>query len=152
MAIYLQVRAGALGILLDALRVHEVVLLGEGLREDQAFAEWRDQVLHVVRLASHLQLPGGGGQQAVVYSPGEGQSPVMLHVDEVERLRHLEPGHFKGMPRVPARTALLFDAVYSDQASSRELFRLRDRLEPALLGVHAQQVADGEDLSAPATT
>lgn len=135
MAMYLQVRAGPLGILLDALRVHEVVLLGQPLREDQAFAQWRDQVLCVVRLADHLQLHGSEGHQAVIYSPGQGLEPAMLIVDEVLRLRHLEPGHWSTMPTVPARTAALFDAVFWDESNSQQVFRLRSEVPPALLGI-----------------
>ncbi len=134
MAIYLQVRAGPLGILLDALRVHEVVV-PEGLREDQVFAPWRDQVLRVVRLARHLELPGAQGQHAVVYSPSEGATPAMLMVDEVVRLRQLEASHWQPMPTVPVRTAALFDAVFLDDAVGLQLFRLRSELAPELLGV-----------------
>lgn len=148
MAIYLQVRAGSLGILLDALRVHEVVFIGESVRADQAYAEWRGQVLPVVWLARHLQLPEGACEQAVVYSPDDGLPPLMLHVDEVARLRTLEPGQWSALPRVPSRTAEMFDAVYWDEDSREQFYRLRRRLEPALLG-HAP---DSQDLSAPAPT
>ena len=142
MAIYLQVRAGPLSILLDALRVHEVVLLGQSLREDQAFAQWRDQVLCVVRLAQHLQLSGSQGHQAVIYSPGQGLPPAMLIVDEVLRLRHMEPSHWSAMPTVPARTSALFDAVFWDESSSQQVFRLRSEVAPALLGISEPEDAD----------
>ncbi len=151
MAIYLQVRVGSVGILLDALRVHEVLIWGETQRSDAAFAQWREQVLPAVRLARHLELPDGAGveQHAVVYSPGAGSAPIMLLVDEVARLRQLDPGQWRPMPRVPARTARLFDAVWWDEAAASQVFRLRSELEPVLLG--AQPLED-EDLSAPAPT
>ncbi len=103
MAIYLQVRAGPVGLLLDALRVHEVITLPDDFRADQAFADWRGRVLHVVRLAGQLQLPPGEPAQGVVYSPSEGDEPVMLCLDEVARLRNLEGADWNALPpSVPA--------------------------------------------------
>lgn len=136
MAIYLQVRAGPVGLLLDALRVHEVVLLPERFRDDQAFAEWRSQVLHVVRLAQHLQLPAGQSEQAVIYSPREGDAPVMLLVDEVARLRTLEAAAWGPLPPgVPERTRTLFDGLHLDAGTQQPLYRLRSDVMATLLGV-----------------
>ncbi|MFD0668611.1 hypothetical protein ACT80S_12905 [Ramlibacter sp. MAHUQ-53] len=136
MAVYLQVRAGPVGLLLDALRVHEVVTLPEDFRDDQAFAEWRRRVLHVVRLAGHLQLAPGQARHGVVYAPREGDEPVMLCVDEVNRLRPLEDGAWHPLPpSVPAQTAALFDAVHVDTAQHQQLYRLKSDVMAALLGV-----------------
>ena len=134
MAIYLQVRAGPLGLLLDALRIHEVLALDQPLRPDQPFAEWRGQVLPVVRLARHLELAEGTGAQAVVYAPVGDGPPVMLLLDEVARLRPLDAGQWQALPRVPSRTAQLFDAVCRDEQAQCELFRLRSDLSAQQLG------------------
>lgn len=151
MAIYLQVRVGSVGLLLDALRVHEVLIWEDTEHTEPAYAQWREQVLPVVRLARHLELASTGGneQHAVVYSPGKDCPPVMLLVDEVARLRQLGPSHWQPMPRVPARTAQLFDAVWWDEVASGQVYRLRCELEPLLLGA---QPLDSEELSAPAPT
>ncbi len=136
MAIYLQVRAGPVGLLLDALRVHEVITLPDDFRADQAFADWRGRVLHVVRLAGQLQLPPGEPAQGVVYSPSEGDEPVMLCLDEVARLRNLEGADWNALPpSVPAQTVALFDAVFVDSTQHAQLYRLRSDVMGALLGV-----------------
>lgn len=136
MAIYLQVRAGPVGLLLDALRVHEVVTLPDEFRADQVFAEWRGRVLHVVRLAGQLQLGEGSDAHGVVYSPREGDEPVMLCVDEVSRLRDLVDSAWSPLPpSVPAQTVALFDAVFVDPTQDRQLYRLRSDVMATLLGV-----------------
>jgi chemotaxis signal transduction protein len=125
MAIYLQIRAGGVHLLLDALKVHEVMGLDTVQPAAQGHVQWRDDVLHYVDLAAFLRRPADAPSMAVVYSPDDEALPLMLAVDEVLGLRDLAATDFRALPRIPADSAAFFDAVWLEPAQERQSFRLR---------------------------
>ena len=133
MAIYLQVRAGPLQLLVDALGVHEVLSLdylavgGQG-----GHVEWRKQVLNAVAVHTFFGQTQGERLMGVVYSATEGDEPLMLEVDEVVGLRNITPAQWLPMPRLPDATKVFFDALIGDLNSDAQVYRLRRPLDRAL--------------------
>lgn len=129
MAIFLQVRTGQLHLMLDALQVHEVMGLDALVDGAQGHVQWRDQVLMAVDVGEFFCLPRVTPVMGVVYSPDDGQLPVLLKVEEVLGLRDLQMAQWGRLPVLPARTAGFFDAVWLEPESSRQSFRLRHPLD-----------------------
>ena len=133
MAIYLQVRAGNLQLLVDALGVHEILSLdalpvgGQG-----EHVEWRQQVLNSVPVHSFFAQDQGERVMGVVYSASEGAPPVMLEVDEVVGLRNIGPADWLPMPRLPHETMVFFDALVQDLKTDSQVYRLKRPLEASL--------------------
>jgi hypothetical protein len=133
MAIYLQVRAGPLQLLVDALGVHEVLSLGElAVGGQGGHIEWRKQVLNSVALHTFFGQIQGERLMGVVYSATEGDPPLMLEVDEVVGLRNITPAQWLPMPRLPDATRVFFDALIDDLNSAAQVYRLRRPLSSAL--------------------
>lgn len=124
MAIYLQVRAGPIQLLLDALAVHEVLSLDKTTVGAGAHCEWRDQVLQSLNLADFLGFSSPEPGMGVVFGNAEDSLPVMLQVDEVVRLRNLATKDWSPLPHVPAATRAYFDAVYLEPDSDAQVYRL----------------------------
>lgn len=133
MAIYLQVRAGTLQLLVDALGVHEILSLdtlpvgGQG-----EHVEWRKQVLNSVAVHSFFAQAQGARVMGVVYSVADGEAPVMLEVDEVVGLRNIGPSDWLPMPRLPTETMVFFDALVQDLRSDAQVYRLKRPLAASL--------------------
>jgi hypothetical protein len=140
MAIYLQVRAGNLQLLVDALGVHEILSLdalpvgGQG-----EHVEWRAQVLNSVPVHSFFAQEQGERVMGVVYSATDGDQPMMLEVDEVVGLRTIGPNEWLPMPRLPAETMVFFDALAKDLKSDSQVYRLKRPLEASLF--HSELLA-----------
>lgn len=133
MAIYLQVRAGHLQLLVDALGVHEILSLEDLPVGGQGeHVEWRQQVLKSVSVHSFFQQKHGERIMGVVYSASEGEQPMMLEVDEVVGLRNIAPHEWLPMPRLPSETMVFFDALVQDRKSDAQVYRLRRSLEASL--------------------
>lgn len=131
MAIFLQVRASGLHLMLDALHVHEVLGLepsGEGAR---THVQWRHDVLAAIDVARLLGVEPGQPGMGVVYSPDEGSLPVMLLVDEVLGLKNLQTQDWSELPRIPTNSAQLFDKVWLEPDAQRQSLRLRHPLGAA---------------------
>ena len=143
MAIYLQLRVGPVHLLLDALKVHEVMGLDTLTRGAQGHVHWRDDVLHYLDLGPFLQIEVEPASMAVVYSPADDAPPLMLGATEVLGLRTLQAGDWSAMPRLPAASAVFFDAVWLEPAHQRQSFRLRHPL--AALGEAGRSSALLED-------
>jgi chemotaxis signal transduction protein len=124
MAIYLQVRAGPVQLLLDALAVHEVLSLEKTASGAGAHCEWRDQVLAGLNLAEFLGFSSPAPGMGVVFGSTEAELPVMLQVDEVVRLRNLSPTDWHPLPHVPVATRAYFDAVFLDSDGQTQIYRL----------------------------
>lgn len=144
MAIYLQLRVGPVHLLLDALKVHEVMALESLTRGAQDHVHWRDDVLHFLDLGPFLQVPAEPASMVVVYSPAEDGPPLVLGVSEVLGLRTLQAGDWRAMPRLPAASAAFFDAVWLEAQHQRQSFRLRYPLPS--LGKMAADSARLEDI------
>lgn len=133
MAIYLQVRAGDLQLLVDALGVHEILSLGDLPVGGQGeHVEWRQQVLNSVAVHSFFAQVQGERLMGVVYSTTEGDAPLMLEVDEIIGLRNIGPKDWLPMPRLPQETMVFFDALVNDLKSDAQVYRLRRPLEASL--------------------
>ena len=133
MAIYLQVRAGHLQLLVDALGVHEILSLDDLPVGGQGeHVEWRQQILKSVPVHSFFQQAQGERIMGVVYSVSEGDKPLMLEVDEVVGLRNIGPHEWLPMPRLPAETMVFFDALVQDRKTDAQVYRLRRSLEASL--------------------
>ena len=133
MAIYLQVRAGNLQLLVDALGVHEILSLNDLPVGGQGeHVEWRKQVLNSVPVHSFFAQEQGERVMGVVYSATEGDSPMMLEVDEIVGLRNIGPKDWLPMPRLPAETMVFFDALVDDLKTDAQVYRLRRPLEASL--------------------
>lgn len=142
MAMYLQLRVGPVHLLLDALKVHEIMGLDSVVRGAQDHVQWRDDVLQFLDLGPFLQLQGEAASMAVVYSPAEDAPPMVLGVSEVLGLRALQSRDWSPMPRLPAASAAFFDAVWLEPQHQRQSFRLRYPLAALVLGA-------GEALAGP---
>lgn len=125
MAIYLQLRVGPVHLLLDALRVHEVMGADTLSQGGQGHVQWRDEVLHFVDMGAFLQLPTEAATMAVVYSPDENGQSLMLGVSEVLGLRDLHAEDWRPMPRLPVASAAFVDAVWLEPELQRQSFRWR---------------------------
>lgn len=133
MAIYLQVRAGPLQLLVDALGVHEVLSLDDlAVGGQGGHVEWRKQVLNSVAVHTFFGQTQGERLMGVVYSATEGDEPLMLEVDEVVGLRNITPAQWLPMPRLPDATRVFFDALIDDLHSDAQVYRLRRPLDSAL--------------------
>lgn len=133
MAIYLQVRAGNLQILVDALGVHEILSLNELPVGGQGeHVEWRKQVLNSVPVHSFFAQEQGERVMGVVYSATEGDTPLMLEVDEVVGLRNIGHADWLPMPRLPSETMVFFDALVDDLKTDAQVYRLKRPLEASL--------------------
>ena len=133
MAIYLQVRAGNLHLLVDALGVHEILSLGDLPVGGQGeHVEWRQQVLNSVAVHTFFAQDQGERVMGVVYSAADGEPPVMLEVDEVEGLRNIGPTEWLPMPRLPTETMVFFDALALDLRSDAQVYRLKRPLAASL--------------------
>lgn len=133
MAIYLQVRAGSLQLLVDALGVHEVLSLDDlAVGGQGGHVEWRNQVLNSVAVHTFFGQTQGERLMGVVYSATEGDAPLMLEVDEVVGLRNITPAQWLPMPRLPDATRVFFDALIGDLHSDAQVYRLRRPLDSAL--------------------
>lgn len=137
MAIYLQVRAGQIHLLLDALSVHEIMGLDALAEGGGAHCEWRSQVLQSVNLGEFFGSASEAPGMGVVYTPDREAAPLMLKVDEVLRLRELRPADWSALPRLPEQTLVFFDAIHVDGASGQQIYRLRSHLAPALFAAVA---------------
>jgi hypothetical protein len=133
MAIYLQVRAGNLQLLVDALGVHEILSLNDLPVGGQGeHVEWRQQVLNSVPVHSFFAQTQGERVMGVVYSATEGDSPLMLEVDEIIGLRNIGPKDWLPMPRLPSETMVFFDALVDDLKTDAQVYRLRRPLQASL--------------------
>ena len=133
MAIYLQVRAGNLQLLVDALGVHEILSLNDLPVGGQGeHVEWRQQVLNSVPVHSFFAQEQGERVMGVVYSATEGDSPLMLEVDEIIGLRNIGPKDWLPMPRLPSETMVFFDALVDDLKTDAQVYRLRRPLQASL--------------------
>jgi hypothetical protein len=133
MAIYLQVRAGNLQLLVDALGVHEILSLNDLPVGGQGeHVEWRKQVLNTVPVHSFFAQEQGERVMGVVYSSTEGDSPLMLEVDEIIGLRNIGPKDWLPMPRLPSETMVFFDALVNDLKTDAQVYRLRRPLQASL--------------------
>lgn len=125
MAMFLQIRTGGLYLMVDALRVHEVLGLEGLVAGAQGHAQWRGQVLNCVDLGDFFRLPHAQPQMAVVYNPARTGDPLVLQVEEVLGLRNLEGRQWGQLPQLPAPIEQFFDAVWLETEHSRQSFRLR---------------------------
>jgi hypothetical protein len=133
MAIFLQVRAGKLQLLVDALGVHEILSLSDLPVGGQGeHVEWRKQVLNSVPVHSFFVQEQGERSMGVVYSASDGVVPLMLEVDEVIGLRNIGPKDWLPMPRLPLETMVFFDALVNDLKTEAQVFRLKRPLESSL--------------------
>ena len=133
MAIYLQVRAGNLQLLVDALGVHEILSLSDLPVGGQGeHVEWRQQVLNSVPVHSFFAQDQGERVMGVVYSATEGDTPMMFEVDEVIGLRNIGHKDWLPMPRLPSETMVFFDALVNDLKTNAHVYRLRRPLEASL--------------------
>jgi hypothetical protein len=133
MAIYLQVRAGNLQLLVDALGVHEILSLSDLPVGGQGeHVEWRQQVLNSVPVHSFFAQDQGERVMGVVYSATEGDTPMMFEVDEVIGLRNIGHKDWLPMPRLPSETMVFFDALVNDLKTNAQVYRLRRPLEASL--------------------
>jgi hypothetical protein len=133
MAIYLQVRAGPLHLLVDALGVHEVLSLGDlAVGGQGGHIEWRHQVINAVAVHTFFGQEKGQRLMGVVYSATEGETPLMLEVDEVVGLRNITANQWLPMPRLPQASQVFFDALIGDLASDVQVYRLRRPLDSLL--------------------
>lgn len=133
MPIYLQVRAGNLQLLVDALGVHEILSLSDLPVGGQGeHVEWRQQVLNSVPVHSFFAQDQGERVMGVVYSATEGDTPMMLEVDEVVGLRNIGKMDWLPMPRLPSETVVFFDALVNDLKTDAQVYRLRRPLEASL--------------------
>lgn len=139
MALYLQLRAGPVHLMIDAAGVHEIVTqveqsVHEGI--DRLHAQWRGQVLSVVPLARFLGFADTPAPVGVVWAADADALPLMLAADEVIGLQQAVPQAWRALPTVPEATAELFDAIYLDPADPDRLaYRLRTDLDPSAFGV-----------------
>jgi len=132
MAIFLQVRASGLHLMLDALHVHEVLGMDPAGDAARTHVQWRHDVLAAVDVARLLGVEPAEPCMGVVYSPDDGPLPVMLLVDEVLGLKSLQTQDWSELPRVPASTAQLFDKVWLEPDAQRQSLRLRHPIGAAL--------------------
>jgi len=142
MSQYLHVRAGPYQMLLDVEGVHEILeLSGEDDGGASGHRGWRGRVLTSINGRALLGLddyvlprvhPG------VVYSAGEDETPVMLELDGVERLRSADGNNLSALPRVPEQAFLLFDGVLSDKGMGDQMYHLR---RPLALADMMEQLA-----------
>jgi hypothetical protein len=133
MAIYLQVRAGNLQLLVDALGVHEILSLSDLPVGGQGeHVEWRQQVLNSVPVHSFFAQDQGERVMGVVYSATEGDTPMMFEVDEVIGLRNIGHKDWLPLPRLPSETMVFFDALVNDLKTNAQVYRLRRPLEASL--------------------
>ena len=124
MAIYLQVRAGPVHVLLDALAVHEVLSLDKLNSGAGDHCEWRHSVLKALNLAAFMGFDSSKPDMGVVFGSDPAALPVMLQVDEVIRLRDLRPADWSPLPHVPMATRQYFDAIYLDADGVTQVYRL----------------------------
>jgi hypothetical protein len=136
MAIYLQVRAGPVQILLDALAVHEVLALDKRNQGAGDHCEWRNAVLEVLNLAEFLGFSAPEPAMGVVFGASQDAVPVMLQVSEVVCLRNLSVADWHPLPHVPAATRSYFDAVFLDSDGSTQVYRLIKGLDFGGKGPH----------------
>lgn len=132
MAIYLEVRAGQIHLLLNALSVHEILGLDALPEGGGAHCEWRSDVLQSLNLGEFLGSPSEAPGMGVVYTPEPEARPLMLKVDEVLRLRDLGNKDWSALPRLPQQTLVFIDAIHVDASSAQQLYRLRNCLAPEL--------------------
>lgn len=133
MAIYLQVRAGNLQLLVDALGVHEILSLEDLPVGGQGeHVEWREQVINSIAVHTFFKQSQGERLMGVVYSSAEGNQPMMLEVDEVIGLRNIGSNDWLPMPRLPTETLVFFDALIKDLKSDAQVYRLKRPLEASL--------------------
>ena len=160
MAVYLQVAAGPLYLMLSAEGVHEVTTLDRLGQSERGFVEWRETVLPLVSVAEFFELEPGGAPRlgaldpssmpVVIYSPCDESSPLAFQFDSVVWLKNLPAHLWLALPSVPARTRHFFDAIMSFPETHHQAYRLRRplRLEDfrSALGwtMAAQGVLEGE--------
>lgn len=135
MAIFLQVRAGPVHVLLDSAGVHEVTGLDQLRSSERGFYEWRESVLKGLNLAAFLGLAERSSglhdredeapKFAVVYSPSDHEAPFLFEVDEVVWLKDLHKTAWLNVEALPRRTAHFFDGVSLNEDGVTQAFRLR---------------------------
>ncbi len=144
MALYLQLRAGPVYLMLDASGVHEIVTQEARAAQDgvdRLHAQWRGSVLTVVSLARFLGFGDTPSPVGVVWTPAPDAVPVMLAADEVVGLQQAVAHGWRALPTVPEATADLFDAVYIDPGQSARLaYRLRSDLDPSAFGLPGERL------------
>ncbi|MEY2776270.1 MAG: hypothetical protein RLY30_368 [Pseudomonadota bacterium] len=144
MAIYLQVCAGPLYLMLAADGVHEVTTLDRLGQSERGYVEWREMVLPLVSVAEFFELTPdtadslglaqgaepAAAQPVVIYSPADEADAIAFLLDEVLWLKELPAQAWLALPPVPARTRHFFDAIMSFPETGHQAFRLRRPLRP----------------------
>lgn len=143
MAVYLQVCAGPLHLMLAAEGVHEVTTVDRLGQSERGFVEWRETVLPLVSFVEFFELnqrPSGGSETpmsvetaahpVVIYSAALEAPPIAFLLDEVLWLKDLPPKSWLALPPVPARTQHFFDAIMCFPETQHQAFRLRRPLRP----------------------
>lgn len=132
--LYLQLRAGPMLVLLEAGGVHEVLESGwQGQARDQA--QWRGQVLPVIRLGRFFGFDDAGGDAGVVCSVGPDEPALLLAADAVLGLQAIDAQEWKRLPALPARIGHFFDAAFAGAGQQSLSYRLRSELGAADFGV-----------------
>ena len=128
---YLHVSAGPYQFLLDAEGIHEILEL-EAHASAAGYRDWRGRLLPSVNgrcllgLANCELSPSHAG---VVYSAVDLETPLMLELDRVGRLRYAEDDQLLALPPLPEKAERLFDRVLPDEVLGVQLYHLRRPLD-----------------------
>lgn len=132
--LYLQLRAGPMLVLLEASGVHEVLESGwQGQARDQA--QWRSQVLPVIRLGRFFGFDDARDDAGVVCSVGPDEPAVLFAAGAVLGLHAIDSQEWKRLPALPARVEHFFDAAFAGSGQQALSYRLRGQLRGADFGV-----------------
>lgn len=134
MSSYLHVICGPYRLLLDTTSILEILEVDEESDSSQEASDhriWRNKTLPLVRFRDLLELPDSGKgavEKLIVYQESEDSSPFLLSVDSVVRLEHLNDNSFMTLPPLPEKVTRLFDRVYPDKVTGKQVYRCRKKL------------------------
>lgn len=105
MSTYVSFRCGDILLYLDARGVRAIT---ECDHAEAGLGQWQDQALEQVNLNATLGQPGRGGQALVVAAQNLENQLMMLSVDSVDNVVHLEARDFRPLPPLTGRLGDFF--------------------------------------------
>jgi len=150
MANYLRIAGSDFKILLDAVRVHEILDAGADAAHAR-YLEWRGRVLRTVSLRTLLGAHCGPTTDvvAVVYEPEGAIAPIVLIVDRVLGLESVEESGFLALPPLPEAVERLFSKVRLDPVSGEQAYLLAAHVGEQEAPLELEFPAGDEDVSEP---
>jgi len=120
---YLAFRAARHRLLIDVRYIREVIPAD---RLVAAGRNWRGKPVPALDLSRLLGGGGDGGRGGLVVEGADGGA-LILEVDEIGKIHHLDRRAFRPLPPLPRAAAALFDGLLVGGGGGTGMLRLRRR-------------------------